>query len=442
MLFSKKDLTKLLIPLIIEQLLAVAVGMVDVAMVSVVGENAVSGVSLVDSITILIIQLLSALATGGAVVSSQYLGQKNTRKACQSAGQLILVTTVASAALALISLLFNYQILSLVFGNVEAEVITDAMISFRIPAVSSPFLSVSNSCAALYRSMGNSKVSMFVSLIMNGINIAGNSICIFALHMGVEGVAYPTLISRVAAAVIMMFLIQSPKNVIRINSLKDFAPHRKMIGSILGVGIPNGLENSIFQIGKLTLQSLVSSLGTTAIAGYAVACNLATLEYLPGNAIGLGLITVVGRCVGAGEYQQAKQYTKKLILLNYAFLAVICTAMFFGSNLFVGIYSLSPEAAAGACEMIMAHSVAMIIWPIAFTLANTLRASFDAKFTMCISVGSMWIFRVFLAYIFVTKLNMGIMGVWYGMFLDWIFRAAAFLLRFRTYGKRRLPDLN
>lgn len=442
MLFSKKDLTKLLIPLIIEQLLAVAVGMVDVAMVSVVGENAVSGVSLVDSITILIIQLLSALATGGAVVSSQYLGQKNTRKACQSAGQLILVTTVASAALALISLLFNHQILSLVFGNVEAEVMTDAMIYFRITAVSYPFLAVYNSCAALYRSMGNSKVSMFVSLIMNGINIAGNSICIFALHMGVEGVAYPTLISRVAAAVIMMFLIQSPKNVIRINSLKDFAPHRKMIGSILGVGIPNGLENSIFQIGKLTLQSLVSSLGTTAIAGYAVACNLATLEYLPGNAIGLGLITVVGRCVGAGEYQQAKQYTKKLILLNYAFLAVICTAMFFGSNLFVGIYSLSPEAAAGACEMIMAHSVAMIIWPIAFTLANTLRASFDAKFTMCISVGSMWIFRVFLAYIFVTKLNMGIMGVWYGMFLDWIFRAAAFLLRFRTYGNRRLPDLN
>lgn len=442
MLFSKKDLTKLLIPLIIEQLLAVAVGMVDVAMVSVVGENAVSGVSLVDSITILIIQLLSALATGGAVVSSQYLGQKNTRKACQSAGQLILVTTVASAALALISLLFNHQILSLVFGNVEAEVMTDAMIYFRITAVSYPFLAVYNSCAALYRSMGNSKVSMFVSLIMNGINIAGNSICIFALHMGVEGVAYPTLISRIAAAVIMMFLIQSPKNVIRINSLKDFAPHRKMIGSILGVGIPNGLENSIFQIGKLTLQSLVSSLGTTAIAGYAVACNLATLEYLPGNAIGLGLITVVGRCVGAGEYQQAKQYTKKLILLNYAFLAVICTAMFFGSNLFVGIYSLSPEAAAGACEMIMAHSVAMIIWPIAFTLANTLRASFDAKFTMCISVGSMWIFRVFLAYIFVTKLNMGIMGVWYGMFLDWIFRAAAFLLRFRTYGKRRLPDLN
>lgn len=442
MLFSKKDLTKLLIPLIIEQLLAVAVGMVDVAMVSVVGENAVSGVSLVDSITILIIQLLSALATGGAVVSSQYLGQKNTRKACQSAGQLILVTTVASAALALISLLFNHQILSLVFGNVEAEVMTDAMIYFRITAVSYPFLAVYNSCAALYRSMGNSKVSMFVSLIMNGINIAGNSLCIFALHMGVEGVAYPTLISRVAAAVIMMFLIQSPKNVIRINSLKDFAPHRKMIGSILGVGIPNGLENSIFQIGKLTLQSLVSSLGTTAIAGYAVACNLATLEYLPGNAIGLGLITVVGRCVGAGEYQQAKQYTKKLIMLNYAFLAVICTAMFFGSNLFVGIYSLSPEAAAGACEMIMAHSVAMIIWPIAFTLANTLRASFDAKFTMCISVGSMWIFRVFLAYIFVTKLNMGIMGVWYGMFLDWIFRAAAFLLRFRTYGKRRLPDLN
>lgn len=442
MLFTRKDLTKLLIPLIIEQLLAVAVGMVDVVMVSAVGENAVSGVSLVDSITILIIQLLSALATGGAVVSSQFLGQKNGEKACQSAGQLILVTTVASAALALLSFLFNRQILGLVFGKVEQEVMTDAMIYFKITAVSYPFLAVYNSCAALYRSMGNSKVSMFVSLIMNGINVAGNSICIFVLHMGVSGVAYPTLLARVIAAVIMMCLIRSPKNIIRVRSLGDFSPHRRMIGNILSVGIPNGLENSIFQIGKLTLQSLVSSLGTTAIAGYAVACNLATLQYLPGNAIGLGLISVTGRCVGAGEYAQAKQYTKKLILLNYAFLAVICSLMFFGSRLVVGIYSLSPAASSGAQEMIRAHSAAMVIWPIAFTLANTLRASFDAKFTMCISVGSMWVFRVILAYLFVTKLDMGIMGIWYGMFLDWIFRAAAFALRFRAYGKRRLGKLS
>lgn len=440
-MFTRKDLIKLLAPLIVEQILAVLVGMADVVMVAAVGETAVSGVSLVDSISLLIIQLLAALATGGSVVCAQYLGKRSPEKACKAAGQLFLVTTLISVVIAVGALAGNRHLLSLIFGRVEEDVMRNAMIYFRICAFSYPFLAIYNSCAALYRAMGNSKVSMYASLAMNAINITGNAICVFGLHMGVEGVAIPTLVSRIFAAVLMMYLIQRPGNVIRIHNLKELRADGGMIRNILRVGVPNGMENAMFQFGKLMLQSLVSSLGTAAIASYAVAGNLVTFEYLPGNALGLGLITIVGQCVGAGEWEEARKYTKKLILLNYGLLAVICTAMVLGSGFLVGIYQVSPEATEAAEKMILAHSLAMLVWPLAFTLPYTQRASFDAPFTMYVSVASMWIFRIGFAYLFVVVWKMGVLGIWYGMFIDWAFRALLFMLRFRKFGRRKVQGL-
>ena len=416
-MFTRKDLAKLLLPLIVEQLLAVLVGMADVVMVAAVGETAVSGVSLVDSISILIIQMLAALATGGSVVCAQYIGKKQPENACEAAGQLILVTTMVSAVIAVVALLGNRHLLSMIFGKVEDSVMENAQIYFWLSALSYPFLAVYNSCAALYRAMGNSKVSMYASLVMNAINIAGNAICVFGLHMGVEGVGIPTLVSRAFAAILMLFLIQRPQNVIRIRNLQELRFNGRMIKDILKVGVPNGMENTMFQFGKLFLQSLVSSLGTVAIASYAVASNLVTFEYLVGNAIGLGIITIVGQCVGAGEWEQAKQYTKKLVLVNYAALVVICSLMILFRNQVVGIYNLSPEATRTSAEMLFAHSLAMVVWPLAFTIPYSLRASFDAPFTMYVSVASMWIFRIASAYFFVKVLNLGVMGVWYGMYI-------------------------
>lgn len=440
-MFTKKDLVRLLAPLIVEQILAVLVGMVDVVMVAAVGEAAVSGVSLVDSINMLIIQMLAALATGGAVVSAQFVGRKDMDKACRAAAQLISVTTIASVGLMAFALITNRHLLGMVFGKVEEDVMENAAVYFAITAASYPFLALYNSCAALYRSMVNSKISMKVSIIMNLINVVGNALCIFVLHMGVEGVAYPTLVSRIVAAAIMLALIRKPENSIHLQSFRDLRPNRRMIGNILSVGIPNGLENSIFQVGKLTLQSLVSSLGTTALASYAVASNVVTLQYLPGTAIGLGMITIVGQCVGAGETEQAKGYTKLLIKINYICLLVICTIMVLGDHQIISMYHLSPLAAEEARKMMTAHACAMIIWPLAFALPNALRASMDAKYTMLVSVASMWIFRVGLAYWFVKAMNLGIMGVWYGMFVDWGFRALLFGFRFASFGKRKIRSL-
>ena len=436
-MFTRKDLEKLLLPLIVEQLLAVLVGMADVVMVAAVGETAVSGVSLVDSISILIIQMLAALATGGSVVCAQYIGKKQPENACEAAGQLILVTTMVSVVIAVIALIGNRHLLAMIFGKVENSVMENAQIYFWLSALSYPFLAVYNSCAALYRAMGNSKVSMYASLVMNAINIAGNAICVFGLHMGVEGVGIPTLVSRAFAAILMLFLIQRPQNVIRIRNLQELRFNGRMIKDILKVGVPNGMENTMFQFGKLFLQSLVSSLGTVAIASYAVASNLVTFEYLVGNAIGLGIITIVGQCVGAGEWEQAKQYTKKLVLVNYAALVVICSLMILFRNQVVGIYNLSPEATRTSAEMLFAHSLAMVVWPLAFTIPYSLRASFDAPFTMYVSVASMWIFRIASAYFFVKVLNLGVMGVWYGMYIDWVFRGLLFINRFHHFGQKR-----
>ena len=435
-MFSRKDLVKLLAPLVVEQILAVLVGMVDVVMVAAVGEAAVSGVSLVDSISILIIQILAALATGGAVISAQYLGKKQEENACRAAGQLLGVTTALSIFVTIAALLGNRHLLSTVFGRVEPAVMNDAVIYFRITALSYPFLAIYNSCAALFRSMGNSRVSMMTSLVMNTINVVGNAICVFGLHMGVAGVAYPTLLGRMAAAALILYLIQNPGNVVRIRNIGELRPNLHMIKNILSIGIPNGLESGMFQFGKIALQSLVSSLGTAAIASYAVASNLVTLLYLPGNAIGLGLITIVGQCVGAGERGEAKRYTRLLVVVNYGILLVLCTIMIVFSQGLVGIYHLSREASVISRQMIMAHSVAMIIWPLAFTIPHALRASLDARFTMCVSVFSMWMFRIAFAYLFVRVLHLGVMGVWYGMFIDWAFRAVVFAIRFRGLDKR------
>jgi len=436
MIFSKKDLMKLLGPLIIEQILTVLVGMVDVIMVAAVGETAVSGVALSDSISILIMHLLAALSTGGAVVCSQYIGKQARVDACRAAGQLMVVTTACSALFAGMALIGNRRLLGLIFGQVEEAVMSNAAIYFRITAFSYPFLAVYNASAALYRSMGNSRVSMMASIMMNTINVTGNAICIYGLHMGVEGVALPTLISRMAAAVLMLFLLRHPDNTIRVSSIKQLKPDLGMIKKILAVGIPSGLENGMFQFGKLTLQSLVSTLGTTAIAGFAVASNLVTLQYLPGNALGLGLITIVGQCVGADEYEQAKQYTKKLVLLNYLLLSFICGLMIFGRYQIVDFYNLSPEASRLACNLIFAHACAMTLWPLSFVLPNALRASLDNRFTMMISIFSMWTFRIGFAYLFVKNMGMGIMGIWYAMFIDWGLRAVVFSGRFHGFTRR------
>lgn len=430
-MFTRKDIVRLIIPLIIEQILAVTIGMADTIMVSSAGEAAVSGISLVDTLNVLLINIFSALATGGAVVASQYLGKRDAQSACMAAKQLVLTIALLSSVIMVIVLIFNTPLIRLIFGSIEADVMRNAQTYFYLSAVSYPFLAVYNAGAALFRSMNNSKISMFTSLIMNIVNIVGNAILIFGFHLDVMGAGIATLASRILGAVIMVRLLHHQDNPIHITSLFRWEYHPQMVKNILHIGVPNGLENGMFQIGKILVQSLVASFGTMAIAANAVANNFASIEVLPGSAIGLAMITIVGQCVGAGDYEQAKRYTIKLMAITHIAMAALNGLVLLLVGPLIGFYSLTPDTAQLAQQLLIYHSICCIfIWPSSFTLPNALRAANDVKYTMTISIISMWVFRIAMSYVLALGFGLGVLGVWIAMTIDWLFRALLFIWRF------------
>ena len=430
-LFSTKMLLRLIWPLVIEQFLAVAIGFIDTIMVSSLGEASVSGVSLVDSISILIIQVFSALATGGAVIASQYIGRGEDGNACRSAKQLLYSSFLLSSLLMVLALCFRRFILQTVFGHIEQDVMDAAMVYFLLSAVSYPFLSVFNSCAALYRSVGNSRVSMLVAIIMNVINVIGNAVGIYVLKWGVAGAAASTLLARASGAVIMLVLISKRGQKIFIDNIFKPEFDGAMVKRILRIGIPSGLENGAFQVGKLLVASLVTSFGTASIAANAISGSIASISNIPGAAIGLAMVTVVGQCIGAGDYEQAKHYVRRLMLCTYVAMNTLNLFMVIFVHPLVGAFNLSPEASQTAVEIIYSFAaMSTVFWPAAFTIPNALRAAGDVKYTMYCSMLTMGIFRIGFSYVLGSWLQMGVLGVWFAMYIDWIFRAALFFGRY------------
>lgn len=432
LLFSNKDLKKLIWPLIIEQLLTVTVGMMDTVMIASVGESAVSAVSLVDSIMILIIQIFAAIATGGAVVAGQFLGAKDEGRACQSANQLVLFISVLSVAVMGLVYLLRGFILHQVFGKITAEVMAHSSTYLDIVSLSIPFIALYNGGAALFRTMGNSRISMYTSLLMNGINITGNAIMIYGLNMGVAGAAIPTLVSRIVAAVVMIVLLLNPKQLVHLKRPFSLKFNGMLIKRILYIGVPNGLENSMFQLGKILLLSLVSSFGTASIAANAVSNTLATFMTLPGMAIGFAIITVVSRCIGAGDYEQARYYTRKLIKITYLALLLTNALIILGLPAVLSLYHLSDITASMTTQIIFSYAAAtIVIWAPAFSLPNTLRAANDVKFSMVVSILSMWIFRIGFSFLLAKNMGLGVFGVWISMYIDWLVRSILFVLRYK-----------
>ena len=432
-LFTRNALIRLIVPLMIEQLLLMTVGMADTVMVTTAGEAAVSGVSLVDNINTLIIQVFSALSTGGAVVVSQYLGRRDLDNAKTASRQLLYTMSMVSILLMAAALIFRQHILSLIFGRVETDVMDSALIYFLLTAAAYPFMGIYNAGAALFRAMGNSKVSMFCSLIINIINIVVNAVFIFGFGIGAAGAGIGTLVSRIAAAVIIMVLLNHPDHAVRVDGLLHFQFNGSMVKRILFIGIPNGLENGMFQAGKLTVLNLITTFGTSAVAANAIANSVAGVINVPGMALGLAIITVIGRCMGAGATDQAVFYTKRLVGASYLFMWIMSSIMFFSADFLVSLFNLSPEAVEMAAQVLRICAVGnMIFWPLSFTLPNSLRAAGDAIFTMVVSLSSMFACRVALSYVLACSwgLNLELAGVWLAMVADWVVRALLFLVRY------------
>ena len=431
-LFSNRALVALIIPLIIEQFLNVLVGMADTIMVSNVGEAAVSGVSLVDSVMLLLINVFQALATGGAVVAGQYLGRQREKRACEAANQLVWFVTLLAVGIMAIMYLGKGFILHVVFGQIDADVMHHANIYLLIVNASIPFIALYNAGAAIFRSMGNSQVSMKVSMLMNIINVCGNAILVYGFGCGAEGVAIPTLISRTVAAILITVLLLNQKQLLHIKPSLRYQFRPGLVKKILQIGIPNGLENSMFQLGKIIVLSLVSTFGTYAITANAVANTVASFQTIPGMAMNLAITTVISQCVGARDYEQARYYTRKLLKIAYASVVVTVVIMLAASNLITQAYNLSDITAAEAIKIFFLHGISvMMIWPTAFSLPSTLRAAGDVRFCMITSVTSMWVCRVVFSYVFGQFFGFGVFGVWMAMILDWWVRAFFFVRRYR-----------
>lgn len=432
-LFSRKDLITLLIPLIVEQMLSILVGLADSIMVASVGEAAVSGVSLVDSCFVLLIQVFSALATGGAVVAGQYLGLKDEKNACEASNQLVWFVTLMSVVIMVIVYMCRNLILHGVFGQIEADVEMHANTYLLIVTASIPFLALYNCGAAIFRSMGNSKVSMKISIMMNAINVAGNAILVYGFKCGTEGVAIPTLVSRMFAGIVIICLACNQNLPLHIKKSFKYRIKWSMVKRILYIGIPNGMENSMFQLGKILVLSLVSTFGTYAIAANAISNTVASFQTLTGVATNLAMITVISRCIGAGDYEQVKYYTKKLHIFAYVGTFITVGITYALLPLILRAYNLSDMAAAAATHILMLHGTcAMVIWPLAFTLPCVFRAAGDVKFSMITSIVSMWICRVIFSYVIGKYMGLGVFGVWVAMIMDWCVRAVCFITRYRS----------
>ena len=432
-LFSNRALLAIIWPVILEQLLASLMGMVDTMMVSNVGSAAISAVSLVDSINILFIQAFSALAAGGGILIAHCVGQRNTDGAESYARHLIFLMAVISAAFLFPGLLFRRSILSLIFGQVERDVMAGANTYFFITLLSYPFIALYNAASAVFRAQEDTKTPMVISVASNFLNIGGNAFLIWVCGLGIAGAALATLLSRVFCCVLALYRLRDPRNRIRLRGVFHFNPERGKIRRILGIGIPSGVENSMFQLGKLAIQSSVSTLGTIAIAAQAMANIMETLNGVAAVGVGIALMTIIGECIGAGRPEEAVYYIKKCCGIAFFALLGGCLLTFCICRPVTFLAGMEPESAALCIRMVTWISlVKPFLWVFSFILPYGMRSAGDVSFSMATSVATMWIFRFCLTTLLIRHFSWGPMAVWVGMFTDWGVRSVVFFLRFRS----------
>ena len=432
-LFSNKMLKTILVPVILEQLLNSFMGTADTMMVSNVGSAAISAVSLVDSINVLLIQAFSALAAGGTIICAQYMGQRNYERANKSARQVLFIILSISAAVTILCLLFKDPLLHFIFGKVDADVMEASSVYFLFSAASYPFIALYDSGASIFRAQENTKGPLIISVISNVMNIVGNAILIWGFHMGVAGAAIATLVSRIFCAVVVLWQLRKDRQPIVVRDYLKIRPDRKLIGRILGLGIPSGIENSMFQLGKLAIQSTVSTLGTTAIAAQAMTNNLEMLNGTAAMGVGIGLMTIVGECIGAGREDEAVYYVKKLSCVAEMIIIGCCLLVFALTKPITMLGGMEPESARMCFQMMAWITVVKpLVWVVSFIPAYGMRAAGDVRFSMITSCVSMWVFRFCLCVFLIRVMGMGPLAVWFGMFTDWTIRGIVFIWRFHS----------
>lgn len=431
LIFSDKAIWMLLIPIMFEQLLNSFMGMADTMMVGQVGDSAISAVSLVDSINILMIQIFAALSAGATIICSQYIGHSEKEACNEAARQVALTVLFISVSITFVCIIFLKPILRLVFGKIAEDVMRNSEIYFVITALSFPFIALFNAGSAFYRAGGESKFPMKISIISNFINIAGNALFIFVLGLGVAGAALATLFSRAFCAIVVLYFLRKPNQIIVLRDYFKIRPNYKIIAKILAVGIPSGIENGMFQFGKLVIQSSVSTLGTAAIAAQALTMIFENVNGIAGIGMGIGLMTIVGQCIGAGENEQARYYIAKITGLAWIVVTISCLFVYAISEPSIVLAGLTGESAKLCRNMIgWITIVKPMVWTLSFIPAYGFRAAGDVSFSMIASSLTMWFCRVLLATVLIRMFGFGPIAVWIGMFADWTVRSVIFTWRY------------
>lgn len=432
-MFTNRMIRNLLVPVVLEQILNSIMGTADTMMVSNVGSAALSAVSLVDSINVLLIQAFSALAAGGAIVCAQYIGQRNYEKANMSARQVLFIITAISVVVSAVCLIFQKPLLRLIFGAVDADVMRASETYFFFTALSFPFIAAYDSAASIFRAQENTRGPMTISMISNIMNIGGNAVLIWVFHLGVAGAAISTLVSRIFCAVVVLWQLRKDRQPVVVKDYLKIRPDWSMIGRILGLGIPSGIENSMFQLGKLAIQSTVSTLGTAAIAAQAMTNILENLNGIAAIGVGVGLMTIVGQCLGAGRKDEAVYYIKKLCVIAETIIIVSCLIVYILVRPVTILGGMERTSAEMCIHMITWITIVKpVVWTMAFVPGYGLRAAGDVKFSMITSCCTMWACRFCLCVFLIRVLGFGPMGVWIGMFADWTVRGIIFTWRFHS----------
>lgn len=431
--FSNRELSKMVIPLFLEQLLVMLVGIADTFVISHCGEAAVSGVSLVNQFNTIFIYLFTAIASGGAVVISQYIGRSDSEMAGKTSSQLLMFSTLFSMVTGLVILTGNKSILRMIFGSVADDVMESCITYLRISAYSYPLLAIYNAGASVYRSMGKTDTTMYISIVSNIINVVGNCIGVFVLKAGVAGVAYPSLIARAVSAVWITILCFSRKTPVHYSVQWILRWNRQLLGKILGVALPSGIDNGVFQLVKVALSSIVALFGTYQIAANGVAQSIWSLAALSGVAMGPVFITVIGQCMGNYDTKSAEYYFRKLLRITLALSAAWNVLTLAATPLFLKFFALEAETESLVFRLVLLHNIFnTVAFPFAGALGNGLRAAGDVKYTMYISIFTTLCVRLILSYLFAVVMNLGVMGIAWAMCADWAVRGTIFFFRMRS----------
>ena len=433
-IYTNAELRALIVPLFFSTLLFISVGAADSMMVASLGAECVSGVALVDMVNLLFGSMIGALSTGGAVVASQYLGAGRPKDSNDSARQLLFVCEVLSIVLTLLCIFCKRNILHLFYGNVPADVEAEAMRYFRITAYMFPFMGISFACAAILRSIDRAKSTLISSIIVNIINIVGNYLFIFVFKWGVTGAAISTLLSRIAAFVYLFIVLTDRSNKIYISLRERFKVNFYKIKKILFIGIPSGIENGIFTLGRLLVIGIVAKFGTQELAANSVANAIASIGCIMGNAYCLAMIPVIGRAVGTGDMGIVRAYVWKMSKWAWVSYAIWNVGVFALLPVILSFYTkLTPETKHLVMVLCSIHLLfGILMWSLSFTFPCALRAMNDVKYTMFVSVGSMIIVRIGFAYYLGLYLGWGAVGTWIAMVCDWVVRISFFLGRYRS----------